>query len=308
MCPDLSPMSGGREPGASPIPASTLIPLRDGDQGLEVYLLRRSPGSAFMPGTYVFPGGTVDTEDRDTDFWMGHADLPPRVFRERLCRGMEEREALTHAVCAVRETFEEAGLLLAEGRGWREGLHGLQEARVRNRMPVGWLKGAILTNPWSLSLGALAPWSRWITPVERSRRFDTWFFAAFLDASVDCAPDGREVLQGLWVGPGEALAANDEGRIPLSPPALVTLHELLPFKDGPALRQALSLRTWGEARVPRLLVTGEGPLLLLPWDPEHGGPWTGGRTDRKIPHHPPGVPFSRLRLQGTVWLPLPPGG
>jgi 8-oxo-dGTP pyrophosphatase MutT (NUDIX family) len=96
-----------------PMPASTLLLIRDKNGELQVYLLKRKGSSGFFPGNYVFPGGMVDSEDRDTDFWKARVDLEPEEIDRRLGGALGWEEALAFAVAAVRETFEEAGVLLA---------------------------------------------------------------------------------------------------------------------------------------------------------------------------------------------------
>ena len=96
---------------ATPSPSATLILAREDEAGIEVYLLRRSAASKFMPGTYVFPGGNLEPEDMDAAYWKNHVDLP----EDQLARALDGAvdRMLPYAVAAIRETWEEAGLLLA---------------------------------------------------------------------------------------------------------------------------------------------------------------------------------------------------
>jgi len=99
-----------------PVPAATVILVREEAGHLQVYLLRRSQTSGFMPGSYVFPGGLVDHGDRDDALWQAHVDLAPDALGERLGAAAVGFDALCYGVAAVRETFEEAGVLLARPR------------------------------------------------------------------------------------------------------------------------------------------------------------------------------------------------
>jgi len=93
-----------------PVRASTLILVRGEGEKFEVYLLRRSDQSGFMPGNYVFPGGVVDPEDRNIDFWQGHIDLDRAQVMTRFGRGLNIEDAMDYGIAAIRETFEEAGV------------------------------------------------------------------------------------------------------------------------------------------------------------------------------------------------------
>ena len=93
-----------------PVRASTLILVRGEGEKFEVYLLKRSSQSGFMPGHYVFPGGVVDPEDRNFDFWQGHIDLDRAQVMTRFGGGLNDEGVLSHGIAAIRETFEEAGV------------------------------------------------------------------------------------------------------------------------------------------------------------------------------------------------------
>ena len=209
------------EPNTSPVVpvlASTVILIRDTDGPFQVYLLKRSSRSGFMPGNYVFPGGVVDPEDMGLDIWKDHVDMDPGQIKRRFGRGLDMEDAMAHGIAAVRETFEEACLFLADNTG-RAGndLETLQEPRLNGNLPGNWLRHLVLSGDWTVTLSALAPWSHWITPETRSKRYDTRFFAAFMPEGQECRPDNRETTHGIWVSPEEALRGNLKGEIPLSP-------------------------------------------------------------------------------------------
>ena len=221
----------GNQPPAVPRDAATVMLLRHSDAGLEVYMLRRKPTMAFAPGAQVFPGGSVDPRDSDEQVaWAGPDaaewgqvfDAPPALARALVC-------------AAVRETFEESGVLLAgesadsvvadttsdEWEADRQALldHSVSLAELLAR------RGLVLR------ADLLRPWSRWITPVIEPRRFDTRFFAAALPSGQRTRDVGGEAAEVAWLQPGDALAAGKRGEIRLFPPTAVTLSELAECGD-----------------------------------------------------------------------------
>jgi 8-oxo-dGTP pyrophosphatase MutT (NUDIX family) len=288
-----------------PRKASTVVLVRQHHEALQVYLLKRSPRSSFMPGNYVFPGGTIDPEDQEPDLWGAHTDLTPQEMTRRLGGGLSEEDLLAHGVAAVRETFEEAGVFLVNGHTDEdEGMRLLCRQRSKERPPKGWLRRWLTTRGATLALSLLGRWSHWITPEPRRQRFDTRFFLAFPPPGQECTPDNRETVHGLWIRPEQALLGNLRGDIPLSPPALVTLHELLTYSDIGKIGRDLNTRPWGEARLPRLVPLTDGALILLPWDPMYH---TLYQAEFKVSNKDvlaPGEPFSRLWYQDGIWHPV----
>jgi 8-oxo-dGTP pyrophosphatase MutT (NUDIX family) len=280
-----------------------LVLTRDATQGIEVYLLKRSDKSAFMASHYVFPGGVIESDDGDWSFWESRVDVSAEEVEGGLGSGLPFDLALGHSVAAVRETFEECGVLLAVEK--KKGMHrgedptGPAQARRASRF-----RGKIAREGWILALSALRPWSHWVTPVSRPKRYDTRFYLACMPQGQHCYPDHRETTHGLWIGPQEALERNIIGTLRLSPPTLVTLHEVLngeSLSDGPAEND----RTlWGEARIPRLIGSSKGPVLLLPWDPVYREAHPMDRLGPEMSPLPVGVPFSRLWLDQGIWRPV----
>lgn len=294
-----------------PVPASTLILVRQEYEGFQVYLLRRSHQSGFMPGNYVFPGGTVDPGDRDAGFWKKHVDMDQEQIRSRFVRNdtaLNMEDALAHGIAAVRETFEEASLLLLHGTGREaDDLGRLWGRNLDGALPEAWLRDLVVDGKWIVTLSALACWSHWITPEIRTRRYDTRFFLAFMPEGQECRPDNRETTHGIWVNPEKALAGNLQGEIPLSPPAILTLQELLRYPAITALRKEVENRWWGEVKMPRLVPMGRGLLLLLPWDPQYGHKEI--RVEAKGLEKGPALndrPFSRLWYENGIWRPVSP--
>jgi len=219
-------IAGNHEP-ATPRDAATVMLLRNGPaDGLEVYMLRRKPSMAFAPGAMVFPGGSVDSRDADEKVaWAGPEaaewgqifDAPPELARALVC-------------AAVRETFEESGVLLAGESAssvvadttsdeWEADRQALLNRSVSLAELLG-RRGLVLR------ADLLRPWSRWITPVIEPRRFDARFFAAALPAGQRTRDVGGEASAVAWISPAEALAAGRRGELALWPPTMVSLTEL----------------------------------------------------------------------------------
>ena len=216
----------GQQAPAEPRDAATVMLLRSRPAGLEVYMLRRMATMAFAPGAYVFPGGSVDARDADEQVaWTGPDaaewgrifDAPPSLARALVC-------------AAVRETFEESGVLLAGESAdsvvadttsdeWEADRQALLDRSVSLAELLG-RRGLVLR------ADLLRPWSRWITPVVEPRRYDTRFFAAALPAGQRTRDVGGEASEVAWVRPAEAHQAGKRGEIRLFPPTAVTLSEL----------------------------------------------------------------------------------
>lgn len=259
-----------------------------------------------MPGNYVFPGGTVDPHDRPSGLWKKHVDMDIDEISRRLGGGLTGEDALAHGVAVIRETFEEAGVFLACGNNQtsRE-LEKVRKQRMTESLPSGWLQEWVASARCTLSFSSLARWAHWITPKLRSRRYDTRFFLAFTPIDQKCMPDNRETTHGIWISPERGLACNLKREIPLSPPALVTLHELLQYNDTGDLKREAEARSWGAVRMPRLIRLTDGALLVLPWDPAYNQEAemdTRGPDDGMV--LPPGEPFSRLWYYEGIWMPV----
>src|SRR5689334_2911924 len=266
-------LSDGRLTPAVPRDAATVILLRPGDgagpgTGVEAFLLRRTAELEFAPGACVFPGGSVDERDADPGIgWIGPA---PEDFAAQLDVPPERARALVCA--AIRETFEESGILLAgSSAAGATGLVGDSAALAADRH-------ALLTGTTTLGevLGRrglvlrtdlLTPWARWITPEVSPRRFDTWFFAAALPAgqTATAAPEGHadpgESESGTWLRPGAALEAAQAGEITLLPPTAVTLRELAAHQDVDGI---LARRRTITPRLPRVTIENGKVRVSMP--------------------------------------------
>lgn len=283
--------------------ASTVILLRENREGfLEVYLVKRNHKSSFMPGLYVFPGGSLEP-------WDGNAHLPDSGWDQPFCRilerlgkGLNKKQAKAHLVGAIRETFEEVGVLLAERDGWE-----IQESSLTKGISpeARRFKDLLLEQPTKLQASRLSPWAHWITPEAMPKRFDTRFYLALHPEGQTCLPDQVETTQGVWIRPRDGVLGNHEARIPLSPPALVTLQELSVFKTMRELKCAAWDKGWGFPRLPKALKSPWGPMLIMPWDPHYSSEELGFKWERQPPEYaPPLEPFSRLIQQDGIWRPV----
>lgn len=206
-----------------PLPSATVMLLREDGPGLQVLLMRRHGNTAVLGGVHVFPGGKLDPVDH-VDPSSG-VDLSPESCRQRLAEpDLDPGQALALHVAALRETFEECGLLpgVAAGAG--------QLSDLRERMQAGAdLCTAAGQLGVALKASALLPWSRWITPRQPSvsnKRFDTRFFVALAppeQAIVACA---RETTEVVWMTPRAALERYWAGDIDLAPPQIMSLSHL----------------------------------------------------------------------------------
>src|SRR5262245_24041386 len=185
-------------------PASTVVILRDGSAGIEVFMVVRHHQIDFASGALVFPGGKVDAEDASEAWCDLTAEAPPRPDRSFL-------------VAASRETFEEAGLMLARYAGRSE----LVDAATADRL-VGAHRARLLAGEagfidivraegLTLALDMLVPFAHWITPEPLPKRFDTHFFLVAAPVAQLGAHDGAESVEGLWIGPQQALTAAEAG-------------------------------------------------------------------------------------------------
>jgi 8-oxo-dGTP pyrophosphatase MutT (NUDIX family) len=261
-------ISDGRLSPAVPRDAATVILLRQVASGIEAFLLRRTAELEFAPGAYVFPGGSVDA--RDADETIGWAGPAPADFGARLDAPPDRARALVGA--AIRETFEESGVLLAGPSPAGLVSDSAALAADRHALLVGAASLGEVLGRRGLMLRAdlLTPWARWITPEASPRRFDTWFFAAALPPgqTATAAPEGfgdhadpGESESGTWLSPAAALEAAQAGEITLLPPTAVTLGELAGHHD---VAGVLACRPVITPRLPKVIVEDGQPRLTLP--------------------------------------------
>lgn len=246
--------------------AATVVLLRDGERGLEVYLLRRHARMAFAPGQVVFPGGGVDPRDRDADIdWAGPE---PAEWAERF--RCDEATARGLVCAAVRETFEESGVLLAGTDGatvvaattdatWEADRAAL-ESRVLSLANLLRRRGLVLRGD------LLGAWAHWITPEFEPRRYDTRFFVAVLPAGQHTRDVSGESESVAWMRPGEALTAVREGRIAMMPPTVRTCTEVGVLARAADAGSASAARCIATV-MPRLVVDGDKVWLETEEEP-----------------------------------------
>jgi 8-oxo-dGTP pyrophosphatase MutT (NUDIX family) len=251
----------------SPVPAAlsaTILLVRDGARGLEVFMVQRHHRIDFATGAMVFPGGKLEEGDFD-------AALRGRA---RGAEGLSNAELALRAG-AIRETFEEARVLLARRRGQEALLSGaeLRAVEVRHRAA---LEGHALRLPeltaaedLELACDRLVPFAHWITPEFMPKRFDTWFFLVAAPADQIAVHDGHESVDSLWLRPSDAVAEAGAGRRMIIFPTLLNLKKL-----GRAASVAEAL---GAARrepivtvLPRVVETERGRVLRIPPDAGYG--------------------------------------
>jgi 8-oxo-dGTP pyrophosphatase MutT (NUDIX family) len=205
-----------------PRPAATVVLLRDAPAGLEVFLMKRHGLSDVLGGAYVFPGGKVDAADAELDMTL-HGDQPASALHAGLGEaGISETTAAALYVAALREAFEESGVLFAQGGA------SVQQAAARLREGVGF-NTLLAQEALRLQTRAILPWSRWITPVRPSvmnKRFDTRFFVAAVPGGQVARHDDFETTESLWLSPREALLQYWAGQIELAPPQIMSLAHL----------------------------------------------------------------------------------
>jgi len=236
--------------------------------GVEVLMLRRTAAMKFAPGAYVFPGGSVDPADYNAEVgWYGPS---PAEFGARLGASAEVARALVCA--AVRETFEESGVLLA---GTPDGgpaslpavPSGPSWEADRMAVAAGTLTFAELLSRRGLVLRAdlLVPWARWITPEGEPRRFDARFFAAALPDGQEAVGHEAEADHVAWLRPADAIDAAKAGAISLLPPTAATLGDFASaVAAGAGLADILGLRRPIEPVQPRLVLEDGAAWLVVP--------------------------------------------
>jgi 8-oxo-dGTP pyrophosphatase MutT (NUDIX family) len=241
--------------------------MRPASTGFEVYAMRRAASMAFAPGMYAFPGGSVDPSDSDAVIdWVGP---PPAGWAARMALPVGTAQAVVCA--AVRELYEEAGVLLAGDAPDRGGAAGSREGNVvtdlshdrwekgrldlveRRHSLTGWFGEAGL----ALRADLLVPWARWLTPEFEPRRFDTFFFLARMPRDQHARELSGEADHTVWVAPGEALA------LPMLPPTLHTLGELARYPDIDAVVDAAAERDVSTPVRPVVEVDPDGAWLRL---------------------------------------------
>ena len=244
-------------------PAATILLLRDGPAGMETLMLRRTRRSGFVPGAWVFAGGRVDEGDGEEGMAERLAGLSHEDASRRLELAADSSPpAIAFYAAALREAFEETGILVAELEDGSAVLSAGEDSRVgevRDRL----LADEIDFGDTLDQLGAHIDASRieyvahWITPVQEPRRYDTRFFAAKVDAAREFALSPSEMSEGRWLTPEAALEMHAAGELPMVFPTIRTLEDFRGFANVDAALAAFGARPV-PAILPRLVVTPTG--------------------------------------------------
>jgi 8-oxo-dGTP pyrophosphatase MutT (NUDIX family) len=279
----------------APRDSATVILLRDrpGDS-YELFLMRRRRDQAFMGGAFVFPGGRLDEADKDPALTACTGGLSA-ADAQRLLQEPDllEGTALALFLAAIRETFEEAGVLLARDASGR--LVDLTDQKTAARFAAYRLDlhEGRLTLPGlagregiRYATDLLIPYSHWITPEIEPRRFDTRFFLARLPEGQAARHDRMELTESHWMTPAHALAEHAAGRIILMPPTLKTIEELQAFsRTGNLFPAARSRRI--RTILPEAFRTADSFGVRLPNDAQYSvdafrQPSCPGETSRVV--------------------------
>lgn len=251
--------------------AATVVLMRDRREGPEIYLVKRSRTVDFMAGAHVFPGGRLDKSDASPSacalLAAGVADL-----QARLGEALPPTHAAGLFIAAIRETFEEAGLLLGSlGAGW-----AMEDAR---KAVAGGAQ--FITLIGRLDAAALVPWVRWVTPEVSPKRFDARFFLARAPEGQEPKVDGREATEGLWITPRQALKHWGDGQMQLAPATAKCIDMLCAYGS---VDEALAAAAKRPPPVAMPVVWSEGgrAFISLPGDPRHPLPDVLGGTIRRI--------------------------
>ncbi len=210
------------DPSALPdaVPSATILLLRDSPEGVQVFMVVRHHQIDFASGALVFPGGKLDGGDWDP------------AFRER-CQGERglDDDGLALRVGAIREAFEECGVLLARRRGEAglvdpAGIADFTAARDEIQTGKRSFAGFLAEHDLMLALDVLVPYAHWITPDMMPRRYDTHFYLAMSPASHEARHDGSESVDSIWINPARALAEAIEGTWTIIFPTRMNLLKL----------------------------------------------------------------------------------
>lgn len=253
----------GSKTPAEPRDAATVVLLRAGAAGPELYLLRRQVSMEFAGGMCVFPGGSVDPRDFDSDIaWAGPT---PALWAERL--GTDEAQARALVCAAVRETFEESGVLLAgesahsvvadtTGEDWEADRVALEKRELAMTEFLA-RRGLVLRSD------LLGAWAGWLTPVFEPKRYRTWFFVAELPEGQLTRDVSTESDHVVWLSAIQAVEQAEEREILMLPPTYITSLDIAEYADPEAVLVAAAERRV-EMFCPAVEEEGEGFTLTRP--------------------------------------------
>jgi len=228
---------------SEPVPAATIMMLRDSSDGMEVFMVVRHHQIDFASGALVFPGGKADPDDFDP------------ALAPRLVGAAEDPDMRANQVAAIRESFEECGVLLARCESSDQLIDGARLARLepyRDRLHKGEVSIAefLETEKLTLACDRLTHFAHWVTPDMMPKRFDTHFFLAVAPADHLAIHDGHESVDSVWIRPADALAEAAAGTKTVIFPTLRNIEKLDQYSSCNEAIQASA---------------GTAPVRVLPW-------------------------------------------
>ena len=257
-------VAAGGFTAVAPRPAATVLLARDGAAAPEVLLLRRHGRSGFAADAWVFPGGVVDAADRDLSI-VDRLDGPtPSEWAARLGLG-DPAEAVGYVIAALREAFEETGILLARDAAGVPAAAGdaLEVARRALLADVIAMREVIVGQDLRLAGDGLAYVAHWVTPEAEPRRYDTRFFLARAEPDAVCVTYEAEMTDSVWITAADAVRHFEQGGLRLLPPTIHTLRRLVGLPSVQAIFAKLA-----EAPVPAIMPTmrphPDGVAIVLP--------------------------------------------
>jgi 8-oxo-dGTP pyrophosphatase MutT (NUDIX family) len=282
--------------------------LREATDGrLEILMPQRAAGLAFMGGLWVFPGGrsedadlSVEALDRVAGTHSDGAPIGPRMLGTDGA-ALDPKTVLGLHVTACRETFEEAGVLLARPRAGHETLAPEQLQRALETRDAGAGPDTFLRmlqrEDLLLSVDRLVYWAHWITPSFEKRRFDTRFFAVLVPSGQDASVDRSETTRHAWVDEITVRARTAGGDMKMAPPTLATLQDL--FSSHRRHGSAEAMLEGERARdvpaiLPKIVPSGDAFEVVLPWDPAYAAlPGEGCAATVRCPEYLATLPTRR---------------
>jgi 8-oxo-dGTP pyrophosphatase MutT (NUDIX family) len=236
-----------------------------------VLVLQRHPKSRFSPGAFAFPGGRVEKADAGPGIEARCRGLGRTQAARQLQDVQPPERALGFWVTALRELFEEAGILLAYGSAGRPvsvaALEDLRAQRTRCREDSAVFGRLLAEHDLALACDRMRYWAHWITPEERPVRYDTRFFVAGAWTEQTAEPDGLEMVAAQWMRPDDALARHEARELALPLPTQRILASLSEHASVDALMAAAAGRDIRSIR-PRIIRDASGERVLLPEDPD----------------------------------------
>lgn len=264
-----------------PIPASTVLLIRPESNSVaedfSIFFVRRTAKSTFMPNAYVFPGGKVDGEDSNPSLLPFVTGMTPEQAAENL-EDVPPEVAIGYYVAALRETFEEAGVLFATRANGDPLSLELEEDQdrfdgYRKTLHDGSLSLQKLAQDEGIlfSLNPLVYWDHWVTPEVEDRRYSARFFMGRMPEGFSPVHDSYETTDSGWYSPSDILQRHQADRLTLAPPTLRILIELQELGSMKAVEEESKSRKVLVPNLPVAHLEGENFVLLLPGDRDYPG-------------------------------------